>query len=162
MMVLVFGLACQIASILNCSGCSSVKSGGCVLGGEAVRRYEIELICPNGYDCTVDAVAAGLWTGCPLVPTYGGMFTLPYPHPRLPIVNAFSFEQMADLRERYGWEPDTFRNIIARIDGARFSPRVSGDRIRRELGIGSDQPVLVTICRHDRLKLGGLLSLLDG
>jgi len=127
----------------------------------AIQQYDVDLLCPNGFDCTLDAAAAGLWTGRPLVPTYGGMFNLPYPHPWFPIVNAFSFEQMADLIERYGWKRETFRNMIARIDGRRFSPEISGQLLREELGIGPDERALVTICRHDRLKLGGLISLLD-
>ncbi|MDH3627301.1 MAG: glycosyltransferase [Acidobacteriota bacterium] len=128
---------------------------------ETTNRFKIDLLCPNGFDCTLDAVAAGIWTDRPLVPTYGGMFNLPYPHPRLPIVNAFSFEQMADLVERYGWKREIFRNMIARIDGKRFSSSVTGQALRRELGIREGAPVLVTICRHDRLKLKGLISLLE-
>jgi glycosyltransferase involved in cell wall biosynthesis len=127
----------------------------------AIRRFDIHLLCPNGFDCTLDAVAAGLITGCPMFPTYGGMFNLPYPHPRLPLVNVFSQELMVDLIERYGWKRETFRNLIARIDQTRFSPEVSGSRLRAELGIAEDQKVLVMVCRHDRLKRDGVLALLD-
>ncbi len=127
----------------------------------AVRELDIQLLCPNGYDCTLDAIPAGLLAGCPVLPTYGGMFNLPYPHPRLPLVNVFSHELMVDLVERYGWKPDMFRHLIARIDGTRFSPQVSGDSLRRELGIGEEEQVLVMVCRHHPLKLQGVLSLLD-
>jgi hypothetical protein len=61
----------------------------------------------------LDAVPAGLLTNRPVLPTYGGMFNLPYPHPRLPIVNAFNFELIADLVETYGWPRETLRNMIA-------------------------------------------------
>ncbi|HEV8335216.1 MAG TPA: glycosyltransferase family 4 protein [Candidatus Polarisedimenticolia bacterium] len=127
----------------------------------AIRRFQITLLCPNGFDCTLDAVPAGLLTGCPVLPTYGGMFNLPYPHPRLPLVNVFSHELMADLVARYGWNRDSFRHIIARIDQQRFSPEVSGATLRADLGISADQKVLVMVCRHDRLKRDGVLTLLD-
>jgi glycosyltransferase involved in cell wall biosynthesis len=127
----------------------------------AVRRHRIDLICPNGFDCTLDAVPAGLLTGRPVLPTYGGMFNLPYPHPRLPLVNVFSDELKVDLVDRYGWKGDRIRTTIARIDGERFHPGVDGTGLRSELGIAPDEPVLVMVCRHDRLKLEGILTLLD-
>jgi glycosyltransferase involved in cell wall biosynthesis len=125
-----------------------------------VRRHRVDLLCPNGFDCTLDTVPAGLWTGTPVVPTYGGMYNLPYPHPRLPVVNLFSHEQIADLVESYGWPREICRNVIARIDAERFSEQVDGGALRAELGLSDEHRVLVTICRHDRLKLDGVLSLL--
>jgi len=126
----------------------------------AIRRFEITLLCPNGFGCTLDAVPAGLLTGCPVLPTYGGMFNLPYPPPRLPLVNVFSHELMVDLVERYGWNRESFRHVIARIDRKRFSPEVSGAALRTDLGISGDHKVLVMVCRHDRLKRDGVLTLL--
>jgi glycosyltransferase involved in cell wall biosynthesis len=127
----------------------------------AIRTYDITVLCPNGFDCTLDAVPAGLLTGCPVIPTYGGMFNLPYPHPRLPLVNVFSDELMVDLIERFGWKRGEFRHLIARIDQERFSPGVSGAALRAELGIPEGAKVLVMICRHDELKRDGVMTLLD-
>ncbi len=127
----------------------------------AIREYDITVLCPNGFDCTLDAVPAGLLTGCPVVPTYGGMFNLPYPHPWLPLVNLFSDELMVDLIERFGWKPEVFRHLIARIDQERFSPGVSGAALRADLGIAEGLEILVMICRHDTLKAGGVMTLLD-
>lgn len=127
----------------------------------AIRQYDITLLCPNGFDCTLDAIPAGLLTGRPVMPTYGGMFNLPYPHPYLPVVNVFSDELMVDLVERFGWKPEVFRHLIARIDQERFYPEVSGAALRADLGIAEGLEVLVMICRHDRLKAGGVMTLLD-
>lgn len=122
---------------------------------------DVDLLLPNGFDCTLDAVLAGLHARRPLFPTYGGMTVLPYPHPRLPRVNLFSEELLADLVQRHGWNRRGTYNLIARIDAERFHPGVSGDALRREWGLEGNGPVLATVCRHDALKLGGVRTLLD-
>lgn len=126
-----------------------------------IRAERIDLLCPNGFDCTLDAVAAAVLTGCPALPTYGGMVSPPYPHPWLPRVNVFSQELAADLARRHGWRPGTFRNLIARIDGTRFHAGVSGGGLRAELGLGAAEPVLLMVCRQDDMKIAGVMTLLD-
>jgi glycosyltransferase involved in cell wall biosynthesis len=128
---------------------------------KAVGKYSIELLCPNGFDCTLDAVPAGVLTGCPVFPTYGGIVSPPYPHPWLPRVNVFSEELSADLISDHGWHPRTFSNLIARVDGARFHPAVDGAPFRQQLGVGEDESLALMVCRQDAMKLQGILTLLD-
>jgi len=126
----------------------------------AIREHSIDVLCPNGFDCTLDGVIAGLLTRCPVLPTYGGLTSPPYPHPWLPIVNVFSQELVADLTSRHGWERSLFRNMIARIDGSRFHAAVSGAPLREELGIAPGAPLLLMVCRQDILKMAGVMTLL--
>lgn len=128
---------------------------------KAIGKHSIELLCPNGFDCTLDAVPAGVITGCPVFPTYGGMVSPPYPHPWLPRVNVFSEELSADLIRDYGWHRRTFSNLIARVDGDRFHPAVDGAPLRHKLGIGEDESLALMVCRQDAMKLQGVLTLLD-
>jgi glycosyltransferase involved in cell wall biosynthesis len=127
----------------------------------AVRQHAVDLVCPNGFDCTLDAIPCGLLTGAPLLPTYGGLVTPPYPHPWLPRVNVFSRELAADLISHHRWNPSTFRNLIARIDGERFRPGVDAGPFRRELGIDREAPLVLMVCRQDSTKLRGVMVLLD-
>jgi glycosyltransferase involved in cell wall biosynthesis len=127
----------------------------------AIRESGVDLLCPNGFDCTVDGVIAGLITGCHVLPTYGGLTAPPYPHPWLPIVNVFSQELATNLTARFGWEPGLFRNVIARIDGERFHPAVRGEALREELGIAAEHPILLMVCRQDLLKIAGVMTLLE-
>lgn len=126
-----------------------------------IREEKIDLVCPNGFDCTLDAVPAGLISGRPILPTYGGLISPPYPHPWLPRVNVFSMELAADLMNRYGWNPATFHNLIARIDADRFNPEVDGGPYREQLGVSADQPILLMVCRQDDTKFLGVKTLLD-
>lgn len=127
----------------------------------ALREHAMDLLCPNGFDCTLDAVPAGILAGVPVVPTYGGLHNHHYPHPRLPRVNVFSLELAAFHVRCHGWDPGSVRNLIARIDEDRFHPGVRGEELRQTLAIGPRQPVLVMICRHDPIKLLGVNVLLD-
>jgi len=128
---------------------------------ETLRGCSPDLVCPNGFDCTVETLPAAMRCGTPVFPTYGGLFTPAFPHPWLPRVNVFSWELAEDLVRRFGWERATFRNLIARIDGSRFHPGIDGAAMRRTLGVAPEAPLLVMVCRHDLTKLQGVLTLID-
>jgi glycosyltransferase involved in cell wall biosynthesis len=127
----------------------------------AIQEHDIDLFCPNGFDCTMDAIPAALLAGKPVLPTWGGLLTPPFPHPWLPNVNIFSMELAADLRRRFGWSHGTIHNLIARIDGKQFNPRIDGQPFRKELGVDPHQPLVLMVCRQDTTKLQGVLTLLD-
>lgn len=126
-----------------------------------IRTQHIDLVCPNGFDCTLSAVPAALLTGRPVFPTYGGMFVPPYPHPWLPVVNVFAQEFVESFVGSHGWDRRECRNIVARVDGRRFHPGVSGEALRAELGLAADQPAVVVVCRLDRLKMRGAEVVLE-
>ena len=128
---------------------------------KAIESNRIELVCTTGFNMTLDAVPAALLSGVPLFPTYPGLFLPPYPQPWLPRVNVFSEELSGHLVQRHGWEADTFCNLIARIDGSRFNDKVNGSNFRDELKIPKSTFVLTMVCRQDKIKQGGIQTLLD-
>lgn len=130
-----------------------------IISSEVATR-KIDLICSNGFDCTMSAIPAALMAGCGILPTYGGLYNPPYPHPWVPRANIFSEELSGELIHRFGWKRENIVQLIARIDGRRFHPDVDGSRLREKWNIAADDPLLVTVCRQDYGKFGGVMALL--
>jgi len=126
----------------------------------AVVARKIDLICSNGFDCTMAAIPAALMAGCGIVPTYGGLYNPPYPHPWVPLANIFSEELSWELIHRFGWKAENVVHLIARIDGERFHPGVVAETLRRKWNVTLRERLLVMVCRQDYGKYGGVMALL--
>jgi len=129
--------------------------------GEVIDREKVQVVCPNGYDCLMDALWAALWRGIPVVPTFGGMLNPEYYHPRVPKAIAFSGEFRDALIRRYGWKRDSLDLLINRIDTERFRPDLDRAPFRTRWGLEETTPVVLMACRHDSLKIQGVHFLLD-
>src|SRR3989441_11150513 len=129
--------------------------------GEVLDGERIDVICPNGEDCVLDALLAAIPRGVPVVPTFGGMQNPEYAHPRLPKALVFSGEYRDVLIRRFGWKPEALELLIHRIDTDRFRPGLDAGPLRRRWGLSEDTPVVLLACRLDLLKIAGVHFLLD-
>src|SRR6266850_2455848 len=128
---------------------------------EVLDREKIDVICPNGEDCVLDALLAAIPRGVPVVPTFGGMQNPEYAHPRVPKALVFSGEYREVLIQRFGWKPEALELLIHRIDTQRFRPGLDAGSLRRRWGLAENAPVVLMACRLDPLKIAGVHFLLD-
>jgi O-antigen/teichoic acid export membrane protein/glycosyltransferase involved in cell wall biosynthesis len=128
--------------------------------GEALDREGIDLVCPNGWDCTMDALLAAIPRGIPVVPTFPAVYP-EYRHPRVPKAIVYSGEYVDALIRRYGWKPESLEILINRIDTSRFRPGLDGSAFRRRWGVLEGAPVVLMACRLDTMKIDGVRFFLD-
>ena len=123
-------------------------------------REGIEVVCPNGWDCLMDALLATIPRGIPVVPTFPSVYPR-YAHPRVPRAIVYSGEYRDALIRRYGWKPDSLEIFINRIDTDRFRPGLDGAAFRRRWGVAEGAPVVLMACRLDTMKIDGVRFFLD-
>ena len=135
------------------------RRNGRILGA-VMDRERIDLVCPNGWDCTMDALLATIPRGIPVLPTFPGVYP-EYAHPRVPRAIVYSHEYVDALIRQHHWRPGAFEIFIHRIDTTRFHPGLDGTPFRRSWEVPEGAPVVLMACRLDTLKLEGLQFFLD-
>lgn len=123
-------------------------------------REGIDLVCPNGWDCQMEALLASIPRGIPIVPTFPSIYPR-YAHPRVPRAIVYSGEYRDALIHRYGWKSGSLEIFINRIDTDRFRPGLDGAAFRRRWGVAENAPVVLMACRLDTMKIDGVRFFLD-
>ena len=128
--------------------------------GEVLDREQIEVACPNGWDCLADMLLATVPRGIPAVPTFSSIYP-EYHHPRVPKAIVFSGEYRDALIREFGWRPECLDMLVSRIDTDRFRPGVDGSELRHHWGVEPETPVILMACRWEPMKIDGIRFLLD-
>jgi O-antigen/teichoic acid export membrane protein/glycosyltransferase involved in cell wall biosynthesis len=127
---------------------------------ETLDREKIDLVCPNGWDCLMDALLATISRGIPVVPTFPSIYPR-YAHPRVPRAIVYSGEYRDALIRRYRWKAGSLEMFINRIDTDRFRPGLDGSGFRSRWEIPQGAPIVLMACRLDALKIEGIHFLLN-
>ncbi len=124
---------------------------------ELLRRERIEL-AHSDYHCLPMLARAAQLAGLPLVFTLWGWWFKPKPWQRQ-FFRAIPATVARSLAIRDGFlgtppfmPPAKLPVIYAGIDSERFHPRLDGSRLRAQLGIALDAPVVAMVARFQRVK----------